>query len=101
MRAKPSFRATIKRGAAAPQMPDTVTRKSLGDRIYSFAVRGYSEWCKLTRQRRKEIMNQDVLLCTLVTNAWKEPNHVWMDNTYNITCILRTAYLGYDRVGIY
>ena len=45
-------------------------------------------------------MNQVILLCTLVTNAWKEPNHVWLDNTYNITRILRTVYLGYDRVGM-
>ena len=39
------------------------------------------------------------MLCTLVINAWKEPNHGWIDNSYNITRILRTAYLGYDRMG--
>jgi len=38
------------------------------------------------------------VFCTLVINAWKEPNHGWIDNCYNITCILRTAYLGYDTV---
>jgi hypothetical protein len=31
-------------------------------------------------------------------NAWKEPNHGWTDNSYNITCIPCTAYLEYDRV---
>ena len=47
------------------------------------------------------MMNQVILLCTLVTNAWKEPNHVWLENSYNITRILRSVYLGYDRVRMY
>jgi hypothetical protein len=46
------------------------------------------------------MMNQIILLCTLVTNAWKEPNHVWMDKTYNITRILHTVHLEYDRGGM-
>jgi len=36
----------------------------------------------------------------LVTNTLKEPFEGWLDNSYNITRILRTAYLGYDRVGM-
>ena len=45
-------------------------------------------------------MNQVILLCTLVTNAWMEPNHVWLDNTYNTARILRSVYLGYDTVSM-
>ena len=29
-----------------------------------------------------------------------EPNHVWLDNTYNTARILRTVCLGYDRVSM-
>jgi len=43
---------------------------------------------------------EHTLLCTLVKNAWKEPFQGWIDKSYNITCILRTAYLGYDRVSM-
>ena len=46
------------------------------------------------------MMNQVILLCTLVTNAWKEPKTVWLDNTYNVTRILRTVCLGYDSVSM-
>ena len=29
-----------------------------------------------------------------------EPNHVWLDNTYNTARILQTVCLGYDRVSM-
>ena len=48
--AKPSFGSTIIIGAPTSQMSDTVIRKLSKDRIYSFAVRGCTEWCQLTRQ---------------------------------------------------
>ncbi|GFG37477.1 hypothetical protein Cfor_06217, partial [Coptotermes formosanus] len=38
---------------------------------------------------------------SLVINAWKEPNPGWINNSYSITRVLRTAYMGYDRVGIF
>lgn len=38
---------------------------------------------------------------SMVTNAWKEPNPGWINNTYSITRVLRTAYMGYDRVGLF
>ena len=46
------------------------------------------------------MMNQVILLCTLVTNAWKEPNHVKLDNTYSTARILHTVCLGYDSVSM-
>ena len=30
-----------------------------------------------------------------------EPNHVWLDNTYNIARIMHTVYLVYDTVSMY
>jgi hypothetical protein len=46
------------------------------------------------------IFDKHTLLSILVTNTLMEPFEGWLDNSYNITRILRTAYLGYDRVGI-
>jgi len=35
-----------------------------------------------------------------VTNAWYEPQPGWINNPYSITSILRTSYVGYDKVGL-
>ena len=52
---------------------------------------------KTVNERGLEII---LLLSSLVTNAWMEPNHVLLDSTYNTARILRTVYLGYDRVSM-